>query len=153
MVFDPHREELFTAERGEGALLNGSGCGCVAGRALIDSLLFTGFPYDVHAPSMRWSPCFGLLGGARAVRRLGSASMDLRWVAAGRLDGFWEERLQPWDTCAAALLVPEAGGHVTGLDGRAWNAAAGTRRRNGHLHEAMRQVVQRFRDRRPNKTV
>jgi hypothetical protein len=64
------------------------------------------------------------VGKARAIRRLGSAAIDLCWVAAGRMDGFWEENLQPWDTRAGALLVQEAGGRVTGLDGATWDPYA-----------------------------
>jgi myo-inositol-1(or 4)-monophosphatase len=99
----------------------------------------------------------GLFGAfvakARAIRRLGSAAIDLCWVAAGRMDGFWEQRLQPWDTRAAALLVQEAGGTVTGIDGRPWDSAAGhLLASNGPLHAAMCEVVAAFRDRRPNKT-
>ena len=154
-VFDPNRHELFTAERGVGAWLNGAPIRVSSTAVLIDALLVTGFPYDVHATLEQVIGLFSaFVAEARAVRRLGSAAIDLCWVAAGRMDGFWEERLQPWDTRAAALLVQEAGGHVTGLDGGAWDAAAGhLLASNGHLHEAMRQVVQRFRDRRPNKTV
>jgi myo-inositol-1(or 4)-monophosphatase len=70
------------------------------------------------------------------------------------MDGFWEERLQPWDTRAGALLVQEAGGRISGLDGAPWLSATGhLLASNGHLHEAMRQVVQSVRDRRPNKTI
>ena len=119
-------------------------------------MLVTGFPYDVHATLDQVIGLFAaFVAEARAVRRLGSAAIDLCWVAAGRMDGFWEERLQPWDTRAAALLVQEAGGRVTGMRRRAAGTLpAGTCwPSNGHLHEAMRHVVQRFRDRRPNKTV
>ena len=154
-VFDPNRQELFTAERGVGAWLNGTPIRVSSTAALIDALLVTGFPYDVHATLDEVIGLFSaFVAEARAVRRLGSAAIDLCWVAAGRMDGFWEERLQPWDTRAGALLVQEAGGRVTGLDGGEWDAAAGhLLASNGHLHEAMRQVVQRFRDRRPNKTI
>ena len=126
-VFDPNRHELFTAERGVGAWLNGTPIRVSSTAALIDALLVTGFPYDVHATLDQVIGLFSaFVGEARAVRRLGSAAIDLCWVAAGRMDGFWEERLQPWDTCAAALLVQEAGGHVTGLDGGRGTPRPGT---------------------------
>ncbi len=89
-------------------------------------MLVTGFPYDVHRTLDDVIGLFAAyVGEARAVRRLGSAAIDLCWVAAGRMDGFWEERLQPWDTRAGALLVQEAGGRVSGLGGEPWDAAAG----------------------------
>ena len=153
-VFDPNRQELFTAERGVGAWLNGSPLAVSTTPALIDALLVTGFPYDVHETA---DDVLGLFGAyvskARAIRRLGSAAIDLCWVAAGRMDGFWEERLQPWDTRAAALIMSEAGGRVTGLDGGPWNPAAGhILASNGVLHDAMCQVVHGYRERRRNKT-
>ena len=86
--------------------------------ALLDALLVTGFPYDVHQKLDRLLTMFGaFLGQARAVRRLGSAALDLCYVAAGRFDGFWEQSLKPWDVAAGALIVEEAGGRVTGMDG------------------------------------
>lgn len=153
-VFDPNRRELFTAERGVGAWLNGAPLRVSTTDALIDALLVTGFPYDVHATLDEVMGLFAaFVAEARAIRRLGSAAIDLCWVAAGRMDAFWEERLQPWDTRAGALIVEEAGGRVTGVDGGPWDPAAGhILASNGRLHEAMRQVVQGFRDRRPNRT-
>jgi myo-inositol-1(or 4)-monophosphatase len=154
-VFDPNRQELFTAERGVGAWLNGAPIRVSSTAAMIDALLVTGFPYDVHATLDDVIGLFSaFVAKARAIRRLGSAAIDLCWVAAGRMDGFWEERLQPWDTRAGALLVQEAGGRISGLDGAPWLSATGhLLASNGHLHEAMRQVVQSVRDRRPNKTI
>jgi myo-inositol-1(or 4)-monophosphatase len=79
---------------------------------------------------------------ARAVRRFGSAAVDLCWVAAGRMDAFWEEALNPWDTMAAALIVEEAGGRVTGMDGGPWVPDDGhILASNSHLHEAMLAVI------------
>ena len=102
-IFDPNRQELFTAERGVGAWLNGAPIRVSETGALIDALLVTGFPYDVHE---KLDDVIGLfrayVGQARAIRRLGSAAIDLAWTAAGRMDGFWEERLKPWDTRAGA---------------------------------------------------
>lgn len=153
-VFDPNRQELFTAERGVGAWLNGAPLRTSSTAALIDAVLVTGFPYDVHRTLDEVIGLFSAyVGEARAVRRLGSAAIDLCWVAAGRMDGFWEERLQPWDTRAGALLVQEAGGQVSGLDGGPWDPAGGHLiASNGHLHQAMVQVARTFRERRPNGT-
>ncbi len=153
-VFDPNRRELFTAERGVGAWLNGAPLRTSNTAALIDALLVTGFPYDVHATLDDVVGLFSaFVAESRAVRRLGSAALDLCWVAAGRMDGFWEERLQPWDTRAGALLVQEAGGCVTGLDGGAWVPAAGHLiASNGHLHAELVRVARSFRERRQNGT-
>jgi myo-inositol-1(or 4)-monophosphatase len=142
-VFDPNRRELFTAERGVGAWMNGEPLEVSTSAHLIDSLLVTGFPYDVRD---RIDDILALFGGflkrARAVRRLGSAAIDLCWVAAGRMDGFWEMNLKAWDTMAGALIVQEAGGTVTALDGGAWKAADGNvLASNGHIHEEMVAVI------------
>jgi myo-inositol-1(or 4)-monophosphatase len=110
---------------------------------MIDAMLVTGFPYDVHQNPERYMRTFtAFISRARAVRRLGSAAIDLCYVAAGRMDGFWEAQLNPWDTRAGALIVEEAGGRVTGMDGQPWNPAAGhILASNGLLHEAMVQVI------------
>src|SRR3989475_3603729 len=110
-VYDPTRKELFTAERGGGAFLNGRPLRVSSAARLVDAMLATGFPYDVHT---RVEEIVGLfaqfVGVARAVRRLGSAAIDLCYVAAGRMDGFWEADLKPWDIAGGALIVAEAGG-------------------------------------------
>jgi myo-inositol-1(or 4)-monophosphatase len=117
-IYDPSRQELFTAEQGQGAFLNGTRLQASATAHLIDALLVTGFPYDVHLQSEELVGQFGaFLSTARAVRRLGSAALDLCYVAAGRFDGFWEQHLKPWDVAAGALIVTEAGGTITGMDG------------------------------------
>ncbi len=153
-VFDPIRQELFTAERGVGAWLNGQPLRVSTAGHLIDAVLVTGFPYDVHATLDEVIGLFAAyVGQARAIRRLGSAAIDLCWVAAGRMDGFWEQRLQPWDTRAGALLVQEAGGRISGLDGGTWDPAGGhLLASNGHLHDQMIEVAARFAERRRNKT-
>jgi myo-inositol-1(or 4)-monophosphatase len=142
-VYDPTREELFTGERGVGAFLNGARLQVSQTGALLDALLVTGFPYDVHQKLDRLLAMFGaFLGQARAVRRLGSAALDLCYVAAGRFDGFWEQSLKPWDVAAGALIVEEAGGRVTGMDGMRFDpAAAHLVASNGQIHEAMLAVV------------
>jgi myo-inositol-1(or 4)-monophosphatase len=144
-VFDPSRRELFTAERGEGAYLNGNALGVSPALTLIDSLLVTGFPYDVQQRRGDLLEMFGaFLGRARAVRRLGSAAIDLCYVAAGRFEGFWEQHLKPWDVAAGALIVEEAGGRITGMDGTRFDpAAAHLVASNGQIHEAMLDVITR----------
>ena len=153
-VFDPMRQELFTAERGVGAWLNGTPLAVSSADRLIDAVLVTGFPYDVHSTLDEVIGLFSAyVGEARAIRRLGSAAVDLCWVAAGRMDAFWERGLQPWDTRAGALLVQEAGGTVSGLDGGPWDPAGGhLLASNGRLHAQMVEVAARFRERRRNKT-
>ncbi len=120
-VYDPNRNELFTAEAGEGARLNGRRLQVSTNATVLDSMLVTGFPYHVQQDPDEFLRVFGqVLRRARAVRRLGSAAIDLCWVAAGRMEGFWEASLKPWDTAAAALILQEAGGRVTGMDGGSW---------------------------------
>jgi myo-inositol-1(or 4)-monophosphatase len=145
-VYDPNRRELFTAERGGGARMNGTTLRVSQAPTLIDSMLVTGFPYNIHETIDEVVGLFkSFVGRARAVRRLGSAAIDLCWVAAGRMDGFWEERLHPWDTMAGALLVSEAGGTVTGVDGTPWVPAGGhVLASNGHIHADMVEVIRDF---------
>ena len=146
VVYDPTRKELFVAERGEGARLNGAPLSVSPTTGLVDALLCTGFPYDVHKTVDEVVGLFGaFVSRARAVRRLGSAALDLCYVAAGRFDGFWEQRLHAWDTAAGALIVEEAGGRVTGMDGgphvpRDGHIVAS----NGPLHPAMMVVIKGF---------
>jgi myo-inositol-1(or 4)-monophosphatase len=148
-VYDPNRRELFTAQRGVGAWLNDEPLRVSHARTLIDSVLVTGFPYDIREPQrMReiLTLFTGFLGQARAIRRLGSAAIDLCWVAAGRMDGFWEQALQPWDVMGGALIVQEAGGRVTNLDGSPWDAHRGNvLASNGHVHDEMLHVVRSVR--------
>ena len=142
-VYDPSRRELFTAERGQGSFVNGTRLKGSATGVLGDALLVTGFPYDVHVRGPELVELFGLfLQRARAVRRLGSAALDLCYVAAGRFDGFWEQHLKPWDVSAGALVVAEAGGRITGMDGAAFDArAAHLVASNGLLHDAILDVI------------
>ncbi len=142
-VYDPLREELYTAERGGGARLNGAPLSVSATGRLIDALLCTGFPYDVHQTLDEVIGLFRtFVGRARAVRRLGSAALDLCYVAAGRLDGFWEQRLHPWDTAAGALIVTEAGGRTSGMDGGPFRPAEGhVVASNGRVHEEMLAAI------------
>ena len=153
-VYDPTRAELFTAERGAGAFLNGQRLQASTTGQLIDALLVTGFPYDVHKQSDDLVTMFAaFLGRARAVRRLGSAALDLCYVAAGRFDGYWEQHLWPWDVAAGALIVTEAGGTVTGMDGSPFSpAAAHLLASNGRVHRAMLDVIADVRQRSLNRT-
>ena len=152
-IYDPSRQELFTAEQGQGAFLIGTRLQVSATAHLIDALLVTGFPYDVHLQSEELVGQFGaFLSTARAVRRLGSAALDLCYVAAGRFDGFWEQHLKPWDVAAGALIVTEAGGTVTGMDGGAFSpyvphlVASNTR-----LQAEMLNVIATYRARRSRR--
>jgi myo-inositol-1(or 4)-monophosphatase len=142
-IYDPSRKELFTAEQGQGAYVNGVPLKASVTAALGDALLVTGFPYDMHVRGPELVELFGLfLGRARAVRRLGSAALDLCYVAAGRFDGFWEQHLKPWDVSAGALMVTEAGGRITGMDGAAFDARAGHLvASNGPVHDSMLAVI------------
>ena len=146
VVYDPMRGELFTAERGEGAFLNGARLKVSTVDRLIDALLVTGFPYDVHQTTEEIVGLFGaFISTAQAIRRLGSAALDLCYVAAGRMDGFWEEQLKPWDVAAAALVVEEAGGRVTGMDGSPFDCRSGQLlASNGPLHGEMLDVIAGF---------
>lgn len=146
-VFDPTRQELFTAERGEGAFLNGTPLAVSTTETLGDALLATGFPYDVRDHMASLVEMFGMfLDRSRAVRRLGSAALDLCYVAAGRFDGYWEEHLYPWDVAAGALIIAEAGGRVTGMDGSTFDAAARHLvASNGAIHDAVLSVIRQCR--------
>jgi myo-inositol-1(or 4)-monophosphatase len=145
-VYDPTRRELFTAEKGLGAFLNGVPLRVSTETRLPDAMLCTGFPYDVHTQGADVLALFGeFVGRARAVRRLGSAALDLCYVAAGRLDGFWEQRLKPWDTCAGALIVAEAGGRVTRWSGGPFQSRHDDLlATNGQVHAQMFEVIAGF---------
>ncbi|HXG55970.1 MAG TPA: inositol monophosphatase family protein [Vicinamibacterales bacterium] len=145
-VFDPSRRELFTAQRGGGAWLNGAPLRVSSAATLLDSLLVTGFHYSIHKNPEELLGLFSeFITRARAVRRLGSAALDLCYVAAGRFDGFWEQKLQPWDVAAGALIVQEAGGTVTTSTGQPFQSSAGSvLATNGVIHAEMMDVIHGF---------
>jgi len=142
-VYNPMLEELFTAERGAGAFLNGSPIAVSRTADLNGALLATGFPYDIRQDRNNNINYFMAMAfSAQAVRRAGSAALDLAYVAAGRFDGFWELKLMPWDTAAGWLLVIEAGGSVTDLTGGPFGLSsphmlAG----NGLINDAMIRIL------------
>lgn len=118
VVYDPMRDESFTAERGRGAWINGQAMRVSETQELQRSLLVTGFPYDSWKTphnNLEFFSRFSKL--TQGVRRLGSATLDLCYVAAGRFDGYWELSLNPWDVAAGGLIADEAGALVTALDG------------------------------------
>jgi myo-inositol-1(or 4)-monophosphatase len=142
-VYDPVRDEMFAAARGHGATLNGAPIRVSAIERLEDALLVTGFPYDVREHPGRHVPLFtAFLLRAQGIRRDGSAALNLCYVACGRFDGIWERDLSPWDLGAGVLILREAGGLVTRMDGTPFTLQGrevlGT---NGRLHEAMARVI------------
>jgi myo-inositol-1(or 4)-monophosphatase len=143
LVYDPMREEMFSARAGEGAFLNGRKVHVSEVGDLGKSLLATGFPYDIRtSPVNNLEHWQRFLFRAQAVRRCGSAAMDLCYVACGRFDGFWELKLKPWDVAAGALIVLEAGGRVTDFRGAEHRLdVPETLASNGLIHEAMLEVL------------
>jgi myo-inositol-1(or 4)-monophosphatase len=146
-VYQPIFEELFVAEKGAGAYLNGRKIQVSRVSELRQALLSTGFPYDVlENPGQAMKDFSSFIDTSQAVRRDGAAALDLCYVAMGRFDGFWELRLKPWDTAAGVLLVTEAGGRVSDIDGRPYSiymdAVVAS---NGLIHEPMCQVLDRAR--------
>jgi myo-inositol-1(or 4)-monophosphatase len=147
VVYDPNRDELFVAERGHGATVNGRPLAVSATATLDESLLATGFPYNVRQTAdnnLREYSAFALC--TRGVRRFGSAVLDFSWLAAGRFDGHWELTLGPWDVAAGSLLVEEAGGRVTSLTGGPLDLEAPqVVASNGRIHDAVLAVLKEIR--------
>ena len=148
-IHDPNQRETFVAERGGGAHLNGARLAVSGTKRLDESLLATGFPYDIRATDDTNLSEFGVFSlRARSVRRMGSAVLYLAYLAAGRLDGYWEQRLGAWDIAAGALLIREAGGTVTAVGGRPLDLdAPSITATNGVIHaevlEALKEVASR----------
>ncbi|MFB6374769.1 MAG: inositol monophosphatase, partial [Bradymonadaceae bacterium] len=139
VIYDPRRDELFSARTGHGAHLDGRPLEVTDTDTLGEALLVTGFPRSLEEVEEDNVMNFARLTRAsRGVRRLGSAALDLAYVAAGRLDGFWEYYLKPWDTAAGYLLVREAGGEVTAIDGGPFDGHQDTvLATNGQLHDGI----------------
>lgn len=143
VVYDPMGEEEFTAVRGQGAWLNGQMIHVSDTRSLEQSLLVTGFPYDIGESAENNLDHFANFSRrVQGVRRLGSAALDLCYVACGRFDGYWEMKLHSWDMAAGLLLVEEAGGRISRWDGSPMRLDRGELvASNGILHPAMLEVL------------
>ena len=142
VVYDPIRDEMFTAERGQGAALNGRRIRVSPTPSLASALLCTGFPYDVRERSEFARHFANFIMAAQGVRRDGAAALDLAYVAAGRFDGFWEEGLKPWDVAAGALIIEEAGGRVSNYaDGPMNIFTPPILASNGLIHQEMMRVL------------
>jgi myo-inositol-1(or 4)-monophosphatase len=142
-IYNPNLDECFTAERGKGVYLNDKNISPSSTPKLSDSLLTTGFPYDIRdseKTNLNEFSAFAL--SAQAIRRAGSAALDLAYVACGRFDGYWEFKLAPWDTAAGVLLVEEAGGKLTNCQGGKFDIFKGeVLASNGQIHDEMLAVL------------
>jgi myo-inositol-1(or 4)-monophosphatase len=143
-IYDPFKREMFLAERGKGAYLNGRRIRVSRTPRLIDGLLVTGFPYDRQKRARFYLSFYErLLKRTQGIRRLGAAALDLAYVACGRFDAYWEFNLKPWDVAAGWLIAEEAGGRVTDFRGRkyALTDTGQTLCSNGRLHESILRVL------------
>jgi myo-inositol-1(or 4)-monophosphatase len=143
LVYDPLRDECFKAVKDEGATLNGSPIRISRVKELDKALLATGFPYDQREKADFYLSFFkAFMTRSQGIRRNGSAALDLCYVACGRLDGFWELKLRPWDTAAGALIVEEAGGKLSDLSGNRFTIwGEETLASNGAIHDEMIKAV------------
>lgn len=143
VVYNPFHRELFLAEKGEGAYLNDVQIRVSTTTRLDRALLATGFPYDRKtSPVNNYDHFLHFQQAAQACRRAGAASLDLAYTAAGRLDGYWEMKLKPWDVAAGQLLVTEAGGRVSDFDGRDFDVyGAECLASNGRFHAEMQAIL------------
>jgi myo-inositol-1(or 4)-monophosphatase len=142
-VYNPHMNEFFFAEKGKGATLNDKPIQVSAQTAVIKSCLVTGFPYTyINMPNGPLEIFERFIRKGVPVRRLGSAAIDLCWVAAGRFDGFYEHKLEPWDSAAGYLIVEEAGGKVTDFTGEKFSVYQHRiLATNGKIHDEMLRVI------------
>ncbi len=146
VVFCPVLDEIFAAVRGEGAWLNGKAIKTTPTDRLSRGLMATGFPYTIREES-QWvmEALSAVIVKAQGIRRAGAAALDLAWLAAGRVDGFWEAGLKPWDTAAGQLLVTESGGSVTDFRGGAYTPfEKEILASNGPLHNELVAILSRF---------
>ncbi len=143
VVYDPLRDELFAAEKGAGATLNDEPIGVSKAESLGESIVATGFPYDrSEETDNNLANLNRFILSVRGIRRAGSAELDLVYVAAGRLDGFWEMGLKTWDVSAGGIIVREAGGTVTNFAGGRWDHRLGdVAASNGRIHDEMLAIV------------
>jgi myo-inositol-1(or 4)-monophosphatase len=146
VIYNPMLDEMFMAEKGKGAFLNGKKIAVSNTTDLSQSLLATGFPYDIRSNRNNNINYFnGMAKSAQAIRRAGSAALDMAYIAAGRFDGFWELKLMPWDTAAGWLMIHESGGIVTDLFGRAYHLEAPhVLATNGKVHQGMINMFKRI---------
>ncbi len=143
VVYDPTRDEIFAAEKGCGATVNGRTMRVSGVKRLVEAILATGFPSFKRHKNPNIHFYHQLTLRSHGIRRAGSAAIDLAYVAAGRFDGYWEFNLNPWDTSAGVLLVREAGGQVTRFDGSPWLLdSRETLATNGLLHNELMQNFQ-----------
>ena len=144
VIYDPLRDECFTAAAGQGAYLNQRPLSVSPVENLDRSVIATGFPYDHGDYADEYSLVVGaVLASVNGIRRFGSAALDLAWVAAGRYEAYWELGLAPWDQAAGILIVREAGGRVTDLDGT--NSVPTTPlvlASNGLVHDGLQRVIE-----------
>lgn len=145
LVYDPMREEMFSAEKGGGAFLNEKEIKVSPVDDLNKSLLSTGFPYDIRTSEVNNITHFNnFLTRVQGIRRCGSAAMDLCYVACGRFDGFWELKLNPWDMAAGALIVQEAGGRISDFQDEKFSIfSSEILASNGLIHQKMVDVLMR----------
>ncbi len=143
VIYNPMLDEMFVSRRGCGAFLNGEKLSVSGTADLSRSLLATGFPYDIReSKDNNLNNFFAMAIRVQAIRRAGSAALDMAYVAAGRFDGFWELKLKPWDTAAGWLMIAEAGGKVTDLRGGAFQLASpAVLASNGRIHDGMLEIV------------
>ncbi len=143
VVFDPTRQELFVGETGGGAFLNDQRIRVSQTASLNAALVVTGFGYDIRETSNNNLDYFARFAlRAQGIRRMGAAALDLCYVASGRLDGYWELKLHPWDTAAGVVIVEEAGGQVTDLQGNPYSIyGTGIVASNGQFHNEMVDVL------------
>ncbi len=143
VVYDPTRKELFLGQQGKGATLNGTPIRVSTTPKLNEALLVTGFAYDVHTVvdnNLKEFSAFTLR--ARGIRRTGTAAIDLCYIACGRFDGFWELKLNPWDTAAGKVIVEEAGGTMTNYEGQPYSIYGATLiATNSLIHQEMVEVL------------